>query len=108
MAGIPVSLGIHRHSLNAHFAGGEDDTAGDFTPICDQYLITVSYTHLEVYKRQGESAKKLEIKAEMKLADLAHHSQHTDPVFLDKKRAVIEAALARARAKRLTDTPPQP
>ena len=36
----------------------------------------------------------------MKLADLAAHSQHTDPLILDKKRLVIEAALARARAKR--------
>ncbi len=47
-----------------------------------------------------ENDKRLEIKAETKLADLAAHSQHTDPAVLDKKRAVIEAALARARAKR--------
>jgi Na+-translocating ferredoxin:NAD+ oxidoreductase subunit B len=38
-------------------------------------------------------------KAEDKFATLAEHSQHTDPVILDKKRAVIEAALAKARAK---------
>jgi len=47
-----------------------------------------------------ENDKRLEIKAQTKLADLAQHSQHTDPVVLDKKRAVIEAALARSRAKR--------
>lgn len=47
-----------------------------------------------------ENAQRLEAKAELKLSDLAAHSQHTDPVVLDKKRAVIEAALARARAKR--------
>jgi electron transport complex protein RnfB len=40
----------------------------------------------------------------MKLADLAAHSQHTDPATLDKKRSVIEAALARARAKRDAST----
>ncbi len=51
-------------------------------------------------REQVENAIRLEEKAVMKLADLAHHSQHTDPVVLDKKRAVIEAALARARAKR--------
>lgn len=39
-------------------------------------------------------------KAEEKLANLSEHSQHTDPAILDKKRAVIEAALAKARAKR--------
>lgn len=49
---------------------------------------------------KGEHAKRLEEKARMKLADLPAHSQHTDPAVLDKKRAVIEAALARARAKR--------
>ena len=49
---------------------------------------------------EGENAKRLEEKAQMKLADLSRHSQHTDPLVLDKKRSVIEAALARARAKR--------
>lgn len=47
-----------------------------------------------------EHADRLEAKARMKLADLPAHSQHTDPAILDKKRAVIEAALERARAKR--------
>ncbi|MDO9147246.1 MAG: electron transport complex subunit RsxB [Hydrogenophaga sp.] len=42
----------------------------------------------------------LEAKAEMKLADLTSHSLHTDPDTLNKKRSVIEAALARARAQR--------
>lgn len=45
-------------------------------------------------------------KAEAKLADLAAHSQHTDPAVLDRKRAVIEAALARARARAAADDPP--
>lgn len=49
---------------------------------------------------EGENAKRLEEKALTKLADLPGHSKHTDPVILDKKRAVIEAALQRARAKR--------
>lgn len=48
---------------------------------------------LEHQQRQDDKARR-------KLADLPHHSQHTDPAILDKKRAVIEAALARARAKR--------
>ena len=47
-----------------------------------------------------ENDQRLEHKAETKLADLAAHSQHTDAAVLDKKRAVIEAALARSRAKR--------
>lgn len=42
---------------------------------------------------------RLAAKAQAKLADLPAHSQHTDPAVLERKRAVIEAALARARAR---------
>jgi electron transport complex protein RnfB len=49
---------------------------------------------------EDENAKRLEEKALLKLADLPRHSQHTDPAILAQKRTVIEAALARARAKR--------
>ena len=48
----------------------------------------------------AESDKRLEAKAIAKLSNLEQHSLHTDPAVLDKKRAVIEAAMARARAKR--------
>ena len=37
---------------------------------------------------------------ESKLTDLPAHSRITDPAELDKKRAVVEAALARARARK--------
>ena len=50
--------------------------------------------------KRNESENHLEAKAQMTLADLEHHSQHTDAVVLDRKRAVIEAALARAQTKR--------
>jgi electron transport complex protein RnfB len=55
---------------------------------------------LRQQREQAENAARLEEKAKTKLADLGQHSLHTDPAVLDKKRAVIEAALARARAKR--------
>jgi Na+-translocating ferredoxin:NAD+ oxidoreductase subunit B len=42
---------------------------------------------------------RLAAKAEHKLADLAAASSITDPVALERKRATIEAAVARARAK---------
>jgi electron transport complex protein RnfB len=56
-------------------------------------------------REEGENDKSLEEKAVMKLADLELHSQHTDAAVLAKKRAVIEAALARARARRSADSP---
>jgi electron transport complex protein RnfB len=65
----------------------------------DQARDRYAFSSYRRKRHEGENAKKLEEKAEMKLADLSAHSQHTDPGVLDKKRAVIEAALARARAK---------
>ena len=62
-----------------------------------------------VARNQQELDARQAAKAAAKLADLAAHSQHTDPAVLDRKRAVIEAALARARAKAQpaqTDEPP--
>jgi electron transport complex protein RnfB len=57
--------------------------------------------HVARQKReQAENDQRLEDKARTKLANLEAHSLHTDPAVLDKKRAVIEAALARARARR--------
>lgn len=53
---------------------------------------------LEREKKEHEA--RLEEKARAKLADLASHSLHTDPAVLDKKRTIIEAALARARERR--------
>lgn len=50
-------------------------------------------------REEREHQKKLESKALEKLENLEAHSQHTDPAVLDKKRQVIEAALARAKAK---------
>lgn len=51
----------------------------------------------------GRNQKRLEEKAQAALADLPAHSRHTDPLVLDQKRAVIEAALARSRARRNAD-----
>lgn len=55
---------------------------------------------IRLQREAREHEARLEEKARAKLADLAAHSMHTDPVMLDKKRAVIEAALARARQRR--------
>lgn len=58
--------------------------------------------HKAKVKKQLAHKTKVNIrKAEHKLSDISAHSQHTDPVVLDKKRAIIEAALAKARAKTL-------
>ena len=50
-------------------------------------------------READEQVERLMAKAELKHSGIAAHSQHMDPAVLDKKRAIIEAALARARAK---------
>jgi electron transport complex protein RnfB len=72
-------------------------------PQADLALKRYEFHCYKVKRDEDENAKRLEAKALMKLADLGHHSQHTDPAVLDKKRAVIEAALARARARQLNE-----
>lgn len=55
------------------------------------------------FRRQRDTVEndaRLIAKAEAKLADLPAASVITDPAQLERKRATIEAALARARAKR--------
>ena len=47
-----------------------------------------------------ENAQRLEAKARAKLADLPAHTHGADGAEADRKRAVIEAALARARARK--------
>jgi electron transport complex protein RnfB len=50
-----------------------------------------------------ENDERLAARAAEKLADLAAHSRLDDPEALQRKRAVVEAALARARARRTGD-----
>ena len=58
---------------------------------------------MRLVRETQEQALRLQAKAELKGSDIAEHSQHTDPVVLAKKRAIIEAVLERARAKRKPD-----
>lgn len=55
---------------------------------------------VRLQREQREHEDHLEANARTKLADLPAHSLHTDPAVLERKRAIIEAALERARARR--------
>jgi Na+-translocating ferredoxin:NAD+ oxidoreductase subunit B len=59
---------------------------------------------IRVERDHRENDERLAEKAQAKLADLASHSGITDPNALAAKRAVVEAALQRARAKTSTST----
>ena len=55
---------------------------------------------LRVERDRRENDERLAAKAAAKLADLENQTRLTDPEAIDRKRAVIEAARARARARR--------
>jgi len=59
-----------------------------------------AFHQLRVQRDKRENDERLAAKAAAKLADLASHSRLADADALAAKRAVIEAALARAKARR--------
>jgi len=76
--------------------------------LADLARVRYAFHDTKTKRQKIENDKKLEKKALEKLADLPAHSLHTDPVVLDKKRVIIEAALARARERRATLPPDMP
>ena len=59
-----------------------------------------AFHRMRVERARRENEDRLAAKAEQKLAHLEEHTRLTDPGQIDRKRAVIEAALARARQRR--------
>lgn len=59
-----------------------------------------AFRTIRIAQAKADNDARLQAKAEHKLANLEQASRLTDPQQLDQKRAVIEAALARARARR--------
>ncbi len=65
-----------------------------------------AFHQLKVQRDADQTSRRLEQKALTKLADLPAHSHHADPAVLAQKRKVIEAALERARARKVGTAPP--
>lgn len=70
-------------------------------PQADEARERYAFRQLRRHREVEENDARLMAKAEAKLADLPTASAITDPERLATKRAVIEAALARARARRV-------
>lgn len=66
----------------------------------DQARNRYAWHRQRLAREEQERLARNEAKAAAKLADLPAHSKHTDPATLDRKKALIEAALAKARAAR--------
>ncbi len=81
--------------VSAAHTGWAAWTAGQAAASRQRYLDRQART----LRLARESDERLAAKAAAKLADLPAHSLHADPAMLERKRAVVEAALARARAR---------
>lgn len=66
----------------------------------DQAKARYAFHKVRLVQAAQDTAERLLAKGEHKLAHLAEESKLTDPAVLERKRATIEAALARARARR--------
>jgi electron transport complex protein RnfB len=62
-----------------------------------------AFHQVRVEREKRDNDERLAAKAAAKLADLASHTRHTDPAVIEAKRAVIEAAMQRARARRAAE-----
>jgi electron transport complex protein RnfB len=71
-------------------------------PQADEARERYAFHRVRTERDRRENDERLAAKAQAKLANLEAHTRHTDPAVIDQKRAVIEAALARARARRET------
>ena len=70
------------------------------TAQADEARERYAFRHIRIAQAKADNEARLLAKAEHKLADVAAASRIQEPEELDKKRAAIEAALARARARR--------
>ncbi len=67
-----------------------------------------AFHQIRLAREQQENDERLAAKAAHKLADLENQTLHTDPATIERKRAVVEAALARARARQQAADAPDP
>ena len=67
----------------------------------EQARASYSFRRSRLQTEHAENDERLAAKAQAKLQDLAAHSAISDPAALERKRAVVEAALARARERRI-------
>jgi Na+-translocating ferredoxin:NAD+ oxidoreductase subunit B len=67
----------------------------------DEALQRYEARRIRLAREADEHAARLEAKAEAKLADLPAQTHGAEGAEADRKRAVIEAALARARARKM-------
>jgi Na+-translocating ferredoxin:NAD+ oxidoreductase subunit B len=77
-------------------AGWDAWSAGQADEARERY----AFHRMRMEREKQENDERLALEAQAKLDDLPASSCITDPQVLDRKRAVIEAALARARARR--------
>lgn len=74
-------------------------------PQADEARTRYAAHQMRLERAAQERVRRHADEAQAKLADLTEHSQITDPAELTRKKALIEAILARAQARRTTGKP---
>ena len=78
---------------------GRSGWAAWSAPLADEARERYAFHRLRTERDRREDDERLAAKAAAKLADLESHTRLTDPEAIARKRAVVEAALARARQR---------
>ncbi|HYD76527.1 electron transport complex subunit RsxB [Ramlibacter sp.] len=87
---------ISLENVTGERTGWQAWSAGQAEEALDRY----EWRKQRLQREAVEHQQRLERKAEAKLADLPAHTHGAEGAEADRKRAIIEAALARARARR--------
>jgi len=87
---------ISMQPVTPGLSGWQAWSAEQATQAHDRY----EFRQLRLDRAKSDNTERLLAKAEAKLADVAAASRLTDADALEKKRAVIQAAIARAKAQR--------
>ena len=98
---VPVCPVDCIHTASAHTGAGPAPTGWSaWSPAqAETAKNRYEFRSKRLSSEKRQSLEKLIKKAETKLSDLPAHSMHTDAAALDAKRAVIQAALSKARAR---------
>ncbi len=85
--------------------GGASGWAAWSQPQADDAKSRYEFRSERLKRDESNKQKQVEIDLAVVSNDIGAHSRITDPVELERKRAVVEAALARARARALSRKP---
>ena len=96
-ASIPAASAAGTENSSVPVTGERTGWEAWSPALADEARERYAFRQMRVERDKRENDERLAVKAQAKLADLENQTRLTDPEAIERKRAVIEAALARAR-----------